>query len=195
MAVRSFDSPDRRVPGALTIAHPAERHALRHRLVVVAPCTVAAVRFAGGFLFDRVMAGWEAIVLVADQPDSRPLRILGARTTDLETAFSAPPSGRRPQAIAVEAGLYGADGRIRRVVREALDEGTTEVRVWGDGWPADLDGSGGPVQHRLSVAARAFKAQALAAAAAPADPVEVTETFRGGEPPRLARTPHLTPVS
>jgi len=157
--------------------------------VVVAPCTVAVVRHAGGWLFDRVMAGWEATVLVVDQDDRRPLRILGASTTDLESALAAPPPrGPGPQAIAVEAGLYGSDGRVRRIVRDALDGGLTEVMIWGDLWPADLDGAGGSVQHRLSMAARAFKAQALAAAAAPADTIEITETFRGGRP-------RLVPVS
>lgn len=151
---------------------------MRHRLVVVAPGTVAAVWHAGGWLFDRVMAGWEATVLVADGLDARPLRILGARTSDLESALASPLGAPAPQAMAVEAGLYGSDVRVRRIVREALDEGTTEVRIWGDTRPADLDCGGAAMQHRLSVAARAFKAQALAAASAPADMMGGTETFR-----------------
>jgi hypothetical protein len=160
--------------------------------VVVAPCTVAAVQHVGGWLFDRVLAGWDALVLVADQSDSRPLRILGASTTDIESALTL-PRGPRPQALAVEAGLYGSDGRVRRIVREALDEGTAEVMIWGGLYPADLVGGGGSVQHRLSTAARAFKAQALAAAAAPVDSIPVTETFR--EPPRVGRSPDLVSVS
>ena len=150
--------------------------------MVVAPCTVAVVRHAGGWLFDRVMAGWEATVLIVDQDDRRPLRILGASTTDLESALASPPRGPGPQAIAVEAGLYGSDRRVRRIVREALDGGLTEVKIWGDGWPADLEDEGGSVQHRLSSAARAFKAHALVAAAAPAESISITETFRGGKP-------------
>lgn len=160
--------------------------------MVLAPSTVAAVRYAGGWLFDRVMAGWEATVLVDDRPDTRPLRILGASTTDLESALTS-PQGPKPQAIAVEAGLYDSDRRVRRIVRDALDHGLTEVRIWGDMCPAELDGAGGPVQHRLSMAARAFKAQALAAAAAPVDSIPVTETFR--EPPRVGRAPGLVSVS
>lgn len=161
--------------------------------MVLAPCTVAAVRHTGGWLFDRVMAGWEATVLVAEQPDSRPLRILGASSAELESALTAPPRRPRPQAIAVEAGLYGSDRRVARIVREALEGGATEVIFWGDLRPADLDDGGGPVQHRLSSAARAFKAQALVAAAAPVDSIPGTETFR--EPPRVARPPDLVPVS
>ena len=161
--------------------------------MVVAPCTVAAVQHAGGWLFDRVLAGWDAMVFIADQADSRALRILGASTTDLESALTSPPSGPRPLSIAVEAGLYASDRRVRQIVQEALDEGLTEVMIWGDLCPADLDGGRGSVQHRLSSAARAFKAQALAAAAAPVDSIPVTETFR--EPPRVARPPDLVPVS
>jgi hypothetical protein len=149
---------------------------------VVAPCTVAVVRHAGGWLFDRAMAGWDATVFVVDHDDRRPLRILGASITDLESALTSPPGEPGPQAIAVEAGLYASDGRVRRLVREALDGGLTEVKIWGDDWPADLEGEGESVQHRLSTAARAFKAQALAAAAAPVDSIDVTETFRGGRP-------------
>lgn len=145
---------------------------------MVAPGAVSAVRHVGGWVFDRVMAGWDATVLVAGRCDSRPLRILGADTGDLESALASP--GPRPQLMAVEAGLYGADARVRRIVREAFDEGGTEVRLWDDTWPAGADRGGGHVQHRLSVAARAFKAQALAAAAAPTEAMPGTETFRSG---------------
>lgn len=81
------------------------------------------------------------------------------------------------QGIVVRAELYGSDARVRRMVDEAR-ESLAEVRLWGEGWPAELDGAAGPVRYRLSVAARAFKAQALAAAAIPADPTQDTEEFR-----------------
>jgi hypothetical protein len=160
--------------------------------VVIAPCTVAAVQHAGGWLFDHVLAGWDAMVFVAGRPDSRPLRILGAGVTDIESALAL-PRGPRPQTLAVEAGLYESDGRIRQVVRDALDDGTTQVMIWGGLCPADLDNGAGSVEHRLSTAARAFKAQALAAAAVPAESIPVTETFR--EPPRIGRPPDLVSVS
>ena len=44
--------------------------------------------------------------------------------------------------------------------------------------PAHPDDGAGSVRHRLSVAAQAFKAQALAAAAVPVDEDEATELFR-----------------
>jgi hypothetical protein len=152
--------------------------------VVVASCPVEAVRFTGGWVFDRVMAGWEAIACLADGSDPRPLRILGAHTVDLAAALPSAGGGPQPHILAVEAGLFVLDPRVRQAVRNVLHEGVVEVQFWGDSWPADLDGYPS-MQHRLSVAARAFKAHALAAAAAPADPVAVTETFRSAEPPRV----------
>jgi hypothetical protein len=50
----------------------------------------------------------------------------------------------------------------------------------GGTWPSDLDDSVGLVQHRLSMAATIFKAQALAAAAVPHGSVGYIETFRSG---------------
>ena len=164
-------------PGARSVF----RRILRDRLVVVAACPVDAVRFAGGWLFDRVMAGWEAIVILADDADRRPLRILGAHTGDLEAALPSAGGAPRPHALAVQVELYASDPRVRRVVRGVLADGVVEVQFWGQVWPSDLDG-GRPVQHRLSVAARAFKAHALAAAAAPTDPIAATETFRTSVP-------------
>jgi hypothetical protein len=147
------------------------------------------VRFAGGWLFDQVMAGWDVTVLTTDHTDSRPLRILGARTTDLEPVLARAVGGSCLQAIAVRADLCDSDARVRRMVLEALDGGQADVRLWGDGWPEGFDSAAGPVGHRLSVAARAFKAQALAAATVPADPGEITEVFRRGEVRRPSSVP------
>ena len=84
------------------------------------------------------------------------------------------------QGIVVRADLYGSDARVRRMVDEAR-EGLAEVRLWGEGWPAELNGTAGPVRYQLSVAVRAFKAQALAAAAIPADLAQDTEEFRSAD--------------
>jgi hypothetical protein len=161
---------------------------MRPQLLVVAPSTVDVVRFAGGWLFDRAMAGWEVTVLTADESDSRPLKILGARSVDLEEALAAPVPAPPPQALAVHAELHGSDARVRRLVLDALDESSTEVWLWGDRWTTSLGGGAGPMRHRLSAAARAFKAQALAAAAAPIDSVEITEMFMRGELPLPSRS-------
>jgi hypothetical protein len=160
---------------------------MRYRLDVVASSVVDVVRFAGGWLFDRAMAGWDVSVLPtdpADHPDGRPLQILGARVVDLEEALASFESGAetrpRPQALAAAADLLESDPRVRQGVLQALDHGVTEVTLWGETWPSELDDSVGLVQHRLSTAAQMFKAKALAAAAVQHGSIGHTETFRSG---------------
>lgn len=140
------------------------------------------VRFAGGWLFDRVMAGWDTTVLTTDHADSRPLRILGATALDLESVLESPDRELRPEAIAVEADLCDRDPRVRRMVEKALDEGLADVRLWGERCAASVDDGVGAMRHQLSFAARAFKAQALAAAAAPFDSIDTVEMFQSGQP-------------
>jgi hypothetical protein len=153
---------------------------MRYRLDVVAASVVDVVRFAGGWLFDRAMAGWDVTVLIADHPDDRPLQILGAQTLDLEDALASAETRPRPQALAAAADLFGCDSRVRQGVLQALDHGVTEVTLWGESWPAELDDSVGLVQHRLSMAAQTFKARALAAAGVPETSIGLAETFRSG---------------
>jgi hypothetical protein len=156
---------------------------MRYRLDVVASSVVDVVRFAGGWLFDRAMAGWDVTVLLtdlADHPDDRPLQILGAQTLDLEYALASVDTRPRPQALAAAADLFGCDSRVRQGVLQALDHGVTEVTLWGETWPTELDDSVGLVQHQLSTAAQIFKGQALAAAAVPVSSIGHTETFRSG---------------
>jgi hypothetical protein len=153
---------------------------MRYRLDVVAPSVADVVKFAGGWMFDRVMAGWDVTVLIADHPDDRPLQILGVDTLDLETALASMEERARPQTLAVAADLFERDARVRQGVLQAVDHGMTEVTVWGETWPAELGESTDSVQHWLSAAARAFKAQALAAAAMPEVSVGFTETFCSG---------------
>jgi hypothetical protein len=167
---------------------------VRYRLDVVAPSIVEVVRCAGGWLFDRVMAGWDVTVLVADDSDDRPLQILGAEVADLETALVSGLPGPHPHALAVAAELYGRDARVREGVQRALASGQTEVTLWGETWPAELDRVDS-VEHRLSVAARAFKAQALAAACAPVERIEFTEMFRSGTPASCPVAADLVPAS
>ncbi|CAN5375376.1 hypothetical protein BH11ACT7_BH11ACT7_38130 [soil metagenome] len=152
---------------------------MRYRLDVIAPSVVEVVQSAGGWLFDRAMAGWDVTVLVdGNDYDPLPLQILGAEVLDLETAVHM-DSRPRPDALAVAADVYGSNSRVQEGVRLALDGGRTEVTLWGQAWPAELDRTGS-VEHRLSVAARAFKARALAAAALPVDSISAVELFRSG---------------
>ena len=172
---------------------------MRYRLDVVAPSVAEAVRAAGGWMFDRVMAGWDIRVLLHHDAaaDDRALQIIGADTGDLESALAIGPNGIRPHALAVAADLNHHDSRIREGVRQALDSGQTEVTLWGESWPAELDHSGvGSVEHRLSVAARAFKAQALAALdCRDVSAGSVIETFRSGTPASCPVAADLVPAS
>ena len=90
--------------------------------------------------------------------------------------------GAWPQGLAVECGLYARLSSVRRMVDDAVAGGVSALWSWEAGAPAEpgCDAAGG---HRLSVAARAFKAQALAAAAEPFDVIGAIELFRTGEPP------------
>ncbi|MBF6170173.1 hypothetical protein [Nocardia blacklockiae] len=154
---------------------------MRHRLAVVAPSAEQVIRHVGGWLFDRTYAGWEVTVLVSDCANVRPLGILGAEVLDLEQSLAVPLHDTWPDAVAVAAETFRADGRVRAGVLECLERGLVEVAVWGGGLPGELDDRVAPVQHRVSVAARAFKACALAAAGFPAEQVGPTEAFSTGE--------------
>jgi hypothetical protein len=150
---------------------------MRYRLDVVAPTVLDAVRFAGGWVYDRVMAGWDVTVLVGSDEDVRPLEILGADVLNLESVLEAWEQRPHPQTVAVAADLFDRDERVRRGVLSALEQGATEVTLWGAPLPTELDSSVDSVEHRLSAAARAFKAQALAAVGAAGEPIGLSETF------------------
>jgi hypothetical protein len=154
---------------------------MRYRLDVVAPTVLDAVKSAGGWIYDRAMAGWDVTILIDGDEDVRPLEILGAEVRDLESVLASWQERPHPQTIAVAADLFASDGRVHGHVVKALDQGATEVTLWGDRLPAELNSSVDSVQHKLSAAARAFKAQALAAASdSDVAGVGGTETFRCG---------------
>jgi hypothetical protein len=167
------------------------RHSLRPRLTAITPNTAEAVRCAGGWLFDRVMAGWDVTVVAGEMGDPRPLEILGVRARRLDVIYEVPVLGPCLQSIAVRTDLYHADERVRRFVLAAAEADGTEVRLWGDVWPEDFDGRADSVSHRLSLAARAFKAQAMAAAELSGEPTADTEVFRRGE----LRHPRMIPAT
>ena len=179
MVARSIDTTD---PGVQSVGEVDHTRAngldIRYRLDVVAPSALEVVTHAGGWLFDRVMAGWDVTVFIADHADVRPLQILGTQTLGLDCAFAPRDDRPRPQALAVATDLFGTDLRVRRGVLKALDRELTEVTLWGEARSSELDETTDSVQHQLSAAARVFKAQALAAAAAPNASVGFTETFR-----------------
>lgn len=150
---------------------------LRYRVDVVAPSVADVVRSAGGWLYDRVMVGWDVNALLPQGRNTRPLQILGVRASDLESEFASAREGLAGHGLAVSAEMFATDARVRMKVLKALDCGLTELMLWGEGWPAKVDRQVGAVQHRLSAAARAFKVQALAAAEIPHNCGDFTETF------------------
>jgi hypothetical protein len=152
---------------------------LRHEMTVVASSVADVVTSAGGWLYDRRMAGWKVNVLLADRTADRALRILGAEVFDLRgglEAFTDDPD--RAATLAVAADVYASDLRVRRFV-SASDRRHAEVAMWGDA--GSLGERFSAVSYRLTAAAMAFKAQALLAAGIANDPVAPTEAlFRCG---------------
>jgi hypothetical protein len=147
-------------------------------LVVAASGITAVVTHAGGWLFDRVMAGWEVVVLVDTREDRRPLDILGAHIVDLESALASQTRIPLPQAIAIDPQLYSADARVRYGIAEVFEyQLIDEVTMWGDPFPATAREPFVPVQHHLSAAARLFKKAALSAAGSCATAAGAAEPF------------------
>jgi hypothetical protein len=184
MVTRSVHPADQGVQGVHRVAGSRavarERH-LRYRLDVVAPTVLDAMTFAGGWIYDRAMAGWDVTVLIGAHEDVRPLEIFGAEVRDLETVLASWDERPHPQTVAVAADLLDTNARVHRHVLNALEQGATEVTLWGERLPSELGDSVDSVEHHLSTAARVFKAQALAALSNPqAAAVEHTETFRCG---------------
>jgi hypothetical protein len=144
-------------------------------MTVVSSSVADVVVSAGGWLYDRRMAGWQVNVLVADRTDERALRILGADVFDLTGDLDAiTDDPDRAATLAVAAEVYAADRRVRRFVSTS-DRRRAEVAMWGD--TATVDENVSAVTYRLTAAARAFKAQALMAADVSAEPVGATEAL------------------
>jgi hypothetical protein len=160
----------------------AEGECLKYRLDVIAASAADVVASAGGWLYDRAMAGWEVTVLLQHSCDTRSLRILGVQALDPESepaarfALTGPPS----QSLAVSAEAFTTDARVRAKVLESLDDRLTEVALWGrapQGWPLGVNRAMTRAQHVLSAAARRFKGYALAAAGIGCQSVDPTETL------------------
>ncbi|OMC29495.1 hypothetical protein A5740_18125 [Mycobacterium sp. GA-1841] len=131
--------------------------------MVFASSSADAAEFAGGLIFDRVGAGWEVkIHLVSDTPkDERTMRILGIKNRMHSARFDP---ADWPDSILIGADVYGTQPDIRRILNAASRRPHTEVAMWGGKWPGNLESGTGMVEHRLSIAARAFKVYAVASA-------------------------------
>lgn len=137
-----------------------------------------AVRSAGGWLCDRVRAGWNVTVTVPDGTDVRPLTILGVATRSAGDDVPEPTdASEMPAALALAADGLARDAGLLKDVLKTLDRGTVEVTIWGERLPSALTDRVQSVRYELSAAARAFKAQALVAAGEPAQIVDAEEEF------------------
>ncbi|MGE5696147.1 MAG: hypothetical protein ACM4D3_13210 [Candidatus Sericytochromatia bacterium] len=170
-------------------AEPEPRTLVRYRLDVIAADVDDMVTSAGGWLFDRAMAGWDVNVHLPDAADARALHILGLRVRRFTDEVARTTEA---QALAVAGDMLNADARVRDRVVTALRQGSSEVTLWGATWPPHVRGAQ-EVQHRLSSAARVFKAHALAAATLPAAVSDI-ETFRTGPTWCPAYEPDLLPI-
>ena len=168
---------------------PRTSETTRYQLNVIGADVPDVVAFAGGWLFDRVMAGWEVTVAVPRLLDAAALRILGVHTAPLGALLDGGCSG----ALAVSGSLCRADSRVRDAVGAALRSARAEVTVWGDDSTVVPAGRGTAVRHELSSAAGVFKAHALAAAGAPAAPVSGVEAFTSLGRPARTEHPDLLP--
>jgi hypothetical protein len=163
----------------------------RYQLDVVGTHVADVVDSAGGWLFDRVMAGWDVRVAVANPGDFAALQILGVQTVGLAAVFGG--SGPAPTALAVAGAVCSTDDRVRAGLTASVRSAHTEVTVWGDVWVPGLGRPGDEVRHELSSAARVFKAQA--AFAAGLDPaVPAFEVFRSYGQSIPTDYPDLLPV-
>ena len=149
---------------------------LDYRLDVLGADAADLVRSAGGWMFDRSMAGWRVEAWLLDADDLRPLQVLGVHGHRLgsDPARSGDDVGA---GLAVSADLLSSDTDVRGEVCAALTTGRTEIVVWGGGWPDRLGGRAEPVRYRLSAAARTFKRHALIAAGCADVLVDATESL------------------
>jgi len=173
--------------------HCCDAAAVKYRLDVVASSPADVVRSVGGWLYDRVRAGWEVNVLLPQRRDTRPLRILGIHTSDLDSQIPAVSTRCVARGLAVSAEMFASDVRIRQEVLTALDRWMTEVTLWHDDWPLAVGHRTTIVQHVLSGAARAFKRHALTAAGI-SDTVGPTEALRSDMKACLPVDSELVPV-
>jgi hypothetical protein len=146
-----------------------------YRAEVLASDIKDLVQSAGGWLFDQITAGWTVNVWTTDPFDIRPLQILGVPTVSADPCAGS--TAGMQCLLAVSAALLGRNARAQEAVMTAVDDGNNDILLWGDVLPVFLHPHVCSDEHRLSNAARAFKAQALRAASVPYVRVAASETL------------------
>lgn len=168
MTARTFEADDlalvgRTGPGVRV----SDEQLLGYDVTVIAADVEGVVGAAGGWLCDRVRAGWQVTVLVPPRCDTRALTILGVRSGEWEPGADTLRL-LRPAALAIDARVLRHDDGLRRELLRRVDGGGVEVTVWGESGLFAADRRFGRVRHRLSAAARAYKKQALSSCRAAA---------------------------
>jgi hypothetical protein len=135
-----------------------------------------AVRAAGGWMCDRVRAGWSVSALVPVASDPKPLQILGVRTTTFGAKLDESLLIPRPAALAIGIEALSLPNPIRAQIHALMRDPGIEVTIWGNGEFKPKQHFE-HVQHPLSPAALAFKVQAMRAASVSMT-IEPTEFFR-----------------
>jgi len=169
VTARTFDVDDLRAhvhkgPGVRTTGEKL----LTYDLAVLAGDVATVVTAAGGWLCDRVRAGWRVTVLTPAAVDTTALTILGVDWAP-GANLSELPGGHHPTAVAVDARLLAACASTRSALLGVLDGARTEVTVWGESPSLEAGRRFHRVHHRLSAAARAFKSHAVQACGGSAD--------------------------
>ncbi len=151
---------------------------LEYRLDVLAPNVDEVVRHAGGWLFDQARAGWKVtVLLIDDDRDLLPLHMLGLTPLDLRWSLGAVQRRPRPRGLALPAAMYGLNRWVRVAVKDGLASGSTDITLWGDPPPAELQRRFDAQDYRPSTVARAFKGHAMGGTVGPE--TEVLWTGRG----------------
>lgn len=151
----------RSIPRRKTGVRTAGEIMRTYGMTVIAADVDGVVASAGGWLCDRVRAGWQVTVWVPAGSDVRALTVLGVHA---EVTTSAVEVLRdTPAAVAVDARVLRHDDELRKAVLRVVDAGRVEVTVWGASGLFGSDGRFDAVRHQLSTAARAFKTYAVRA--------------------------------
>ncbi len=85
--------------GSQRVVRPSTTSHTRYRLFVATSDVGELVASAGGWMCDRIHAGWDVTVAVSEPRDLRPLRILGITT--VVTGHGFPTIGDRGEAAAI----------------------------------------------------------------------------------------------
>lgn len=151
---------------------------IRYRLDVIASTVADVVWWAGGWLFDRAIAGWDVTAHLAEHTEARALDILGVKSSALEPGFESSESFKAMRALAVAAEMATGDTVIHDAINAALARGDTEIILWGAESSPKLHRRLTATHHHLSAAARAYKGAALRVADLGGPQCDRTEEFR-----------------